>query len=95
MFVCVGSQLSTLILDQSLKTSGLHCSTLLWEKEVRQDIEAFILQVPNTLCKAKGFTAVILARSISLITDLLIHVLWSCQRTEAFVSAQKESACRF
>lgn len=57
-------------------------------------MEAFTLQVPNTLYKTKGFIAMILD-SISLITDLLIHALWSCQHREAFVSAQKESLCSF
>ena len=43
--------------------------------EASKDLEVFILQVPDTLCKAKGFTAMTLSWNISLITDLLIHVL--------------------
>lgn len=44
-------------------------------REASKDLEVFLLQVPDTLCKAKGFTAMILSWNISLITDLLIHVL--------------------
>ena len=84
--MCLGvdTHLSTLILDQSLKILGFdHSSlTLLWEekREASKDLEVFTLQVPDTLCKAKGFVTVILSWNISLITDLLIHVSWSCQQ---------------
>lgn len=81
-----------------LENSGFDCSSciLLWKKERQgKELEAFTLQVPDTLCKAKGFIAMILGWSISLITDFLIHVLRSCQHIEAFVSAKKESVCSF
>lgn len=64
-----------------------------WLKSFQQQKERHgncISWVPNMLYKVKGFIAVILSWSISLITDLQIHAWWSVSTYRPLCLSKKE-----